>query len=385
VTAEHLRRAEHQLHLDPVTGLASRGEVDDRLDAAVASWTAEQVPVALLMVDVVGLRDLVATDGRQAADQVVRRCAALVSATAGHVPGAFAGRYDWDRFCVVVPGRPADESVALAEALVRQARRTLPLPVSCGVVATDDIPGPVPTRDRLVRLVEAAQSRARQAGGLVPVVAGRHLPEQALPAGAPGAPLPGPEGGEPGRSASLGVLVRLGVDAVDRAGPRVVDRLVAVASLLCHHVDGLGWWVSTVVDGRRVVTVEFARLRLTPTMTTGPGEPEWTDDGYLLADYPATQSAVAGGWFVVEASDPGADPAELALLDGMGAASLLAAGGADDDGRRWLVEVVGDSLSRPMEDVATALRALLPSALRPLGPRPGDGLPAPDPAVVTTR
>ena len=35
VTAEHLRRVEQQLHLDPVTGLAGRREVEDRLDAAL--------------------------------------------------------------------------------------------------------------------------------------------------------------------------------------------------------------------------------------------------------------------------------------------------------------------------------------------------------------
>ena len=331
------------------------------------------MPAALLMVDVVGLRDLATVDGRHASDLVVRRCAGLMSTAASRLPGGLAGRFDWDRFCVVATGASAGDVADVAAAFVHDARRLLPVPVVCGVAATDDPVGPVPSRERLVRLVEAAQSRARQSGGLVPVVAGRPLPvlsriAASVGVGEPGglsvAAVPNPQpvtGAEPARWDSTGQLLRLCLAVIDQAGPLRGDRLAALATTLCHHLDGLGWWVSAVTDDDIVETVEYARYRMTPSMVSGLGE--WSDHGYPLADYPSTASAVDGGWFVVEAADGAADPAELAMLDGMGASALLAAGGVDRDGRRWLLEVFTDSLSHPVDECVPVLRALLPTAL----------------------
>jgi diguanylate cyclase (GGDEF)-like protein len=379
VTAEHLRRVEHQMQLDPATALAGRGAVDELMDAAIATCEAEGTPVALLLVDVVGLRDLMTTDGRSAVDQVIRRTAALVSAAAGRVEAAVAGRYDWDRFCVVVPGRPADDAVELAEWLVQEVRRLLPVLVACGIAATDDIAGPVPSRARLFRLAEAAQSRARSANGVVPVVAGRRLPALAGVAAAVGRQVepevawstedvrPSPDA----RAVTLlgddtRRLLQVCLELVDSAGPLVGARLASLASALCHHVDGLGWWVSAVTeDQRRLRTVEYDVLRLTATMSPAAGEHHWATDEYVVDDYPVTAAALRGGWALVSSGDPGADPAELSVLDGMGASALLLGGGADAAGRGWLVEVFTDALSLSADDLVPVMRALLPAALHP--------------------
>jgi diguanylate cyclase (GGDEF)-like protein len=376
VTAEHLRRVEDRMHLDPVTSLAGRVAVDELLDAAIATCQAEGTPVALVLVDVVGLRDLVTTHGRPAVDQVVRRTAALVSAAAGRVDAAVAGRYDWDRFCVVVPGRPADDVVELAEWLVREVRRLLPVMVACGIAATDDIGGPVPSRERLFRLAEAAQSRARSARGVVPVVAGRHLPALASVGAAVGRRVDSDWSSAEDDVALVGEGLPLGDDTrrvllvclelLESAGPEVGTRLATLASALCHHVDGLGWWVSMVAEGGTLVrTVEYEALRLTPTMAPAAGQPAWTEEDYVLDDYPVTARALRGGWALIDASDAAADPAELAVLDGMGAAASLLAGATDADGRGWLVEVFTDALSLPLDDLVPVVRALLPAALHP--------------------
>jgi diguanylate cyclase (GGDEF)-like protein len=378
VTAEHLKRFEHQMHIDPLTGLAGRGAVDDQLQAALSSSAAEGTSAALVLVDLVGLRDLLTTDGRQAVDQVIRRTAALVSAAAGRIDTAVAGRYDWDRFCVLVRDRPADDTVELAEWLVREVRRLLPVMVACGIAATDDIAGPTPSSDRLVRLAEAAQSRARSAGGIVPVVAGRQLPALAAVGSAVGRRRPSgvsdtathDTGSErPELADGTRRFLQLGLELMDEAGLEVRHRLAAVAAALCHHVDGLGWWVSAVAEGgAEVETVDFAVLRLTTTMTHPPGMPSVTEQTYPVDDYPTTAEVLRGGWALVDAQDPRADPAELSILDAMGAAALLMAGGQDANGRGWLVEVFADALSLPMDDEVPALRALVPAALHPPAP-----------------
>ncbi len=377
VTAEHVKRVEHQLHVDPLTGLAGRGSIDEQLQVALSNCAADGSPVALVLVDMVGLRDLLTTDGRPAVDQVIRRTAALVSAAAGRIPAAVAGRYDWDRFCVVVPGRPADEAVELAEWLVREVRRLLPVMAACGIAATDDLSGPVPSRERLFRLAEAAQARARSADGIVPVVAGRQLPALATVGarvrrrGHDDAPDPGSRAAASGQDLPSVVddtkqFLQLGLELMDASGLEVRHRLAALAAALCHHVDGLGWWVSAVTDNGEVVqTVDYAVLRLTATMAPAGSEPGWTEESYPVDEYPATAAVLRGGWALVDAGDLRADPAELSILDGMGAAALLMAGGRDAAGRGWLVEVFADALSLPMDDLVPAMRALVPSALHP--------------------
>jgi hypothetical protein len=153
---------------------------------------------------------------------------------------------------------------------------------------------------------------------------------------------------------------------MDASGLEVRHRLAALAAALCHHVDGLGWWVSAVTDNGEVVrTVDYAVLRLTATMAPAVSEPSWTEESYPVDVYPATAAVLRGGWALVDAGDLRADPAELSILDGMGAAALLMAGGRDAAGRGWLVEVFADALSLPMDDLVPAMRALVPSALHP--------------------
>jgi hypothetical protein len=48
-----------------------------------------------------------------------------------------------------------------------------------------------------------------------------------------------------------------------------------------------------------------------------------------------------------------------------GLSEMVMSGGADPDGRRWLVEVLADELSSPVRPYASVLRAGAALALRP--------------------
>jgi hypothetical protein len=75
--------------------------------------------------------------------------------------------------------------------------------------------------------------------------------------------------------------------------------------------------------------------------------------------------AVAGGSYAVTVDDPTADPAEVAILDGLGAIAVIAAGGTDESGDRWLVEVFLDELSGFGQEMGGVLRLLVLAALHP--------------------
>ena len=78
-----------------------------------------------------------------------------------------------------------------------------------------------------------------------------------------------------------------------------------------------------------------------------------------MAEYPQTALALQGQVVALNANDPDTDPAELAMLDGIGATTLLMAGVTDANGRSWLLEIIGDAMSAPMADYELSLRALM--------------------------
>ena len=99
----------------------------------------------------------------------------------------------------------------------------------------------------------------------------------------------------------------------------------------------------------------------------GPGSLTTSEVGteYPLASFPVTQIALTGEARLVSIEDPYADPAESAIVDGMGCVELLIAGGESPSGDRWLIEIFGDEFSSPMKTLAAPLRALIALALAP--------------------
>lgn len=363
-TADHLDSVDRMARTDPLTGLGNRRAVDEALELAFARHRADGTDVALVVCDLNGLKRINDEQGHDAGDRALVRFAGMLSAVSAGVDGALAARLGGDEFCIVVSDVGADTVVHAAEALCRHVLRSPLEGVSCGVACTADDVGEVETPGRLFRLADAAQYRAKRSRATVPVVAGRGLPP-----GVTGYESINAHGGAGERRLFRGRdlsetarLLRAGLDALDDSRNRTVeDRLVQVAEHVSEQVHPLAWWLSSVDHEQGVVTTLRHAIHRAPSR---PGEELSSGIGnrYRLADYPLTARAVSGRAVAMHAGDPDADPAELAMLDRMGAVSLLMAGVRDPSGAGWLLEIVGDAMSAPSGDLGAPLRALMTAA-----------------------
>ncbi|MEO8328754.1 MAG: sensor domain-containing diguanylate cyclase [Candidatus Nanopelagicales bacterium] len=369
-TADHLGRIEQLAHTDPLTALANRRAVDEVLDTAFARHLAEACPVSLIVCDLNGLKRINDDQGHDAGDRALVRFAGMLSGVAGRLPGSIAARLGGDEFCIVVPGVKADEVVAAAEELCRLVLRSPLEGVSCGVASTADDVGDVDTAGRLFRLADAAQYRAKRSHASVPVVAGRSLPEGVAENLNQFGPIAtGERRSFRGRELSDSArLVRSGIDLLDESrGEATQARLASVADLLSQRADALGWWLSIVRPGSdTVVTRQFAHFRLRPEDPLSPQSMVLGTE-YLIADYPATAALLKGGVLVVDATDTDADPAELAILDGIGAVGVAIGGCRDTRGASWLIEIFADALSQSLADIALPMRSLMAIAVHEAG------------------
>ncbi len=365
---QHLERVSRLAYTDPLTGLANRRAIDDRLDAAIARHHEHGSSVSLVIADVNGLKRINDDRGHEAGDRALVHFAGLLSASAGLVPGSLAGRLSGDEFCVVIEGAAADHAVWVAEDLCRRASVGLDEGVACGVASTGDPVGLIDTPARLFRLADAAQTRAKRSRSRGPVVAGRGLPSDATVRLADVQRSPGDDRR---RVRSRGAIdpVRVLDDVVatldHSAASDTSARLEVVADAVSRLVDAASWWVSYVAPGTTsLVSIGFSAIRVSSGQPNGSqamdavsGQP------FDLDDYPDTAYAVNGGSLLVLADGVGVDPAELAILTAAGWTGNLMAGGRDHEGGGWLLEVYTDEISSPVDDLAPTLRALVALAL----------------------
>jgi diguanylate cyclase (GGDEF)-like protein len=353
---EHVRRIERLAYTDELTGLANRRAFEDALDHALDRLGEDGTSVGVIVVDVNGLKKLNDSRGHAAGDAALVAFAAELAALTRD--GVLTARLGGDEFCLLVSGGSSDDVVALAEEVCRRGERVLEEGVACGVAATQDLPDIQVTPSRLMRAADAAQYRAKRVSGRQPVVAGRTAE------GVPVEPVRPERRLFRGRAlVDVGQLLDRVAAAVDaRPHDDRLARLSAVAATVAEAIDASSWFVSSIEPGSDlVVTRDGGVLRRDP----GTGEGYYDPETYPLADYPATYAAVTGSAVVVDVDDPRADPAETALLVLAGLSEMVMSGGADPDGRRWLVEVLADELSSPVRPYASVLRAGAALALRP--------------------
>ncbi|PYC77642.1 sensor domain-containing diguanylate cyclase [Streptomyces tateyamensis] len=403
---------------DPLTGLANRRAVDARLEAALAAHNRDNTVVSLVVCDVNGLKRINDQHGHEMGDRLLERFANQLSMAGAKLPGSLAARLGGDEFCLLAEGQKADEVVAVAEELCAKALQLAHGEgVACGVASTGDAIGPVSTPDRLFRLADAAQYRAKAARAAHPVVAGRshgpglapdptvlladaadphHRADGRAPRPGSGVRLPHADRRRfrgAAHSADPGQLLSVVLAALDQEhGPRLhhpadtLGRLAAVAETAARLLDAVAWWISYVPPGSRLMhTARHAVYR----MTSGPalrGEElspaaarrlesqrariEAPDAVFDLEHYPLTRRAVRGGSFALRTGAVGNDPAEEAVLMVGGYRGMVAAGGVNPAGG-WLVELFADEATLPLGQVAPALRALVAVALAgPASPPP---------------
>ncbi len=390
---------------DPLTGLANRRAVDERLEGALAAHNREDTVVSLVVCDVNGLKRVNDQLGHEMGDRLLERFAHQLSLAAAKLPGSLAARLGGDEFCLLAEGQKADEVVAVAEEL---CARALALSegegVACGVASTGDSIGPVTTPDRLFRLADAAQYRAKAARAAHPVVAGRShgpgfspdptvlLADAADPhRRADGRRGPTGRAGSGDRrrfrgaahSADPGQLLTAVLASLDQAADArsvhpadSLGKLVVVAETAARLLDAVGWWVSYVPPGSQLMrTAQHAVYR----MTSGPSsrraetqraQIEAPDAVFDLRHYPMTRRAVRGGAFALRAGAAGNDPAEEAMLVVSGYRGMVAAGGQNAAGG-WLVELFADDATLPLGQAACAMRTLVAVALAGPASPPG--------------
>jgi diguanylate cyclase (GGDEF)-like protein len=360
-TAAHLESVDRMAHTDPLTGIGNRRAVDESLDIALSRHRSDGESVSLIVCDLNGLKRINDEQGHDAGDRALVRFASMLSAVSSTMPGSMAARLGGDEFSIVAAGVPADTVVEAANELCRMVLRSPLEGVSCGVASTDDDVGEVETAGRLFRLADAAQYRAKRSRATVPIVAGRGLPSSV--ATHPGTQAPIAAGERRmfrGRDLSdTARVLRAGLRALDDARSLgVEDRLVLVAEQVAEQCNPLGWWISRAEPDREVVRTVRHAIHRDPSR---PGEEITSDIGneYALAEYPQTALALQGHVVALNANDPDTDPAELAMLDGIGATTLLMAGVTDAKGHSWLLEIIGDAMSAPMADYELSLRALM--------------------------
>ncbi|GAA2130900.1 hypothetical protein GCM10009760_04030 [Kitasatospora kazusensis] len=391
---------------DPLTGLANRRAVDARLESALQAHNRDNTVVSLVVCDVNGLKRVNDLLGHEVGDRLLERFAHQLSLCAAKLPGSLAARLGGDEFCLLAEGQKADEVVAVAEELCARAFQLADGEgVACGLASTGDAIGPVTTPDRLFRLADAAQYRAKAARAAHPVVAGRShgpglapdptvlLADAADPHHrADGRTRPGSGRAGAGdrrrfrgatRSADPGQLITVVLAALDRSAAsragRQADtlaRLVTVAETTARLLDAVGWWVSYVPPGSQLMrTAQHAVYRMTSGPSSSGAETqraqiEAPDAVFDLGHYPQTRRAVRGGSFALRAGAAGNDPAEEAMMVVSGYRGMVVAGGGNPAGG-WLVELFADEATLPFGQIAGSLRTLVAVALSgPASPPP---------------
>jgi diguanylate cyclase (GGDEF)-like protein len=361
VQADHFARIERLAFQDPLTGLANRRAVDDRLEVEMAPGNDGPFPVSVVLADINRLKQVNDSFGHEAGDRLIAAVGQAVSQASGLVAGSLAARIGGDEFCIVVTGAPSSDAVRVAEEVCRLVDgRPMSTGVSCGVASTDSLTGLVDTPVRLLRLADAAQYRAKRAGLRWPVVAGQVAAgENDDPAGQDRRQRRGRISARVPEALESGLAV---LDDLPGADPLI--RLEAVAEHVAHIVDAGGWWISEASrDGRRLVTVATSVQRSGDPADARFAEHSKVGAVFDLADFPVSASAVReAGSFAVEMGVRGNDPGEETALAIAGYRAVVGAG-ATAAGSGWLLEVFADTLTLPLIDFEPVLRSLVAVAV----------------------
>lgn len=160
-----LRENRRLLHTDPLTGLANRAGLRDRLDAAVGG-RGETRPAAVLVCDLDDFKGVNDAYGHDAGDRVLRHFASVVDGLRG--PDDLAVRLGGDEFAVLMaPGSTEADAVLMARRIQEAAARPVRvgtafarLRVSIGIAAVGDGGDAIDVED-LLRRADTAMYRAK--------------------------------------------------------------------------------------------------------------------------------------------------------------------------------------------------------------------------------
>jgi diguanylate cyclase (GGDEF)-like protein len=345
---------------DPLTGVANRRALDERLEQAIDEAVAAGRDLAVLLCDVDNLKELNDAHGHDVGDACLARVAATLTVVVGDDPNTLVARVGGDEFCVLLSGRTAEDAGAVGETVLHDLGKHdgPPLTVSCGVASLGL--GARRAGD-LLRAADAAQYTAKRSGRSRVCVSDGHL-EQTWRAGR--TERRAIRGRDEAPAIDVGRLLDGALDALDGAlaGRSALDRLESVALGCGAAIDASATVVSFRVAGGDLIDTVFANdARTSRTSGRRFGT---SGEAYETSAYPATELILEhGGSFVVLADDPAADAAERALLAEWGMAGVVAAAAPQPEEGAWLVELYADGATRSLGAVESALRLLVAQAV----------------------
>ncbi len=158
---------------DPLTGLANARRLFDSLETELARSRRYREPLALVLVDLDGLKRVNDHFGHHAGDEAIRGLAGVIRAQLRQTD--VAARWGGDEFAVLAPSTSADAAVALAErirASIPGQSDTWELSGSLGVATVDPTAGEDAVDSAtLMRAADAALYEAKRTGRNKVVVA----------------------------------------------------------------------------------------------------------------------------------------------------------------------------------------------------------------------
>jgi diguanylate cyclase (GGDEF)-like protein len=361
-----IRRFEHVDHLvrlaeqDPLTRIANRRALQDRLASALATG-CPGTTVGLLLLDVEELSELNTVLGHAEGDRVLVRVADVISRVALTRVGAFPARLGGDEFCIALEGdEQGDAGVEDLLASIRQRLADGPSPrptLSAGFASVR--PGTVGVNE-LLRRADAAQYLATRTGASLESVG----PEGELPPPVPMIPSGGADPAILAQDQSPGRAI----DAALRHWGGTLDD-----PSLERRLQGLGEATGTLLDLNRWVISAY-RPEEAQLQTTGvhvrrrrPNGAEFfptVEESFAVADYPATARALREGTgFSVHVDDPAGDREERSLLRDYGQCYVLAlpAGRGEE---QLLLELYGDERSTSLLEARPVVEALASRTLQ---------------------
>jgi diguanylate cyclase (GGDEF)-like protein len=355
--AEVFARMSELAYQDPLTGVANRRALEERLEEAVAAALKAGTDVAVMLCDVDGLKELNDVSGHQAGDAALARVAAVLTEAAGD---GLVARIGGDEFCVLLEGASADDARRVGEQLLeRLGADDTALSASCGVASL----GTGSTKPgELLRAADAAQYTAKRGGRGRVIVSDDSAHAAWTERQAERRAIRGLRSVD----ADTGALVADALSELDGAFATrpVLDRLEVVALAAGDAVDASGVAVSRRDPASPQIETTFVLDRRSDVSAGSRGG--LSEDGFAAADYPTTAAAMAASrtfWATVD--DPATDPTEAALLREYGFQAVLGAGRAGaGGGDQFLVEIFGDARTASLESIEGALRLLVAEAVR---------------------
>jgi diguanylate cyclase (GGDEF)-like protein len=158
-------RLEQQALHDPLTGLANRQLLHERLEQALSVTARTGSSLAVLFFDLDGFKQINDVEGHAAGDAVLVEVARRL--TAAVRTGDVCARYGGDEFVVICEGASEEAAHAVAERVRSGMTRPYTAassPVSASIGAVVLPGGSVATADALIERADAAMYSSKQGG-----------------------------------------------------------------------------------------------------------------------------------------------------------------------------------------------------------------------------